>query len=74
MKKHNRKKEKRQGKSQRFSVRAPLIAIGHLVRQWKLLDTIQQKVKIAQKTVKHTPFEKLTDAFISLGGGCPRVM
>ena len=55
MKKHNRKKEKRQGKSKRFSVRASYIAIGHLVRQWKVLDTIEQKVKIAQKTVKHTP-------------------
>lgn len=69
MKKHNRKKEKRQGKSPRFSARASLIAIGQFFRQLNLFEIIEQKVSIAQKVVKHTPIEKLLDAFISILAG-----
>jgi len=71
MKKGNRKKVRRQGKSKskRFSARASLIAIGQFARQLKLFDVIKQKVVIVQKTVKYTPMEKLTDAFISILAG-----
>ncbi|MBI1924823.1 transposase [Candidatus Poribacteria bacterium] len=70
-KKHNRKKEKRQGKSARFAVRASLIAVGQFIRQWKLLSVIEQKVTrfAAPKTVQHTPFEKVTDALIAILAG-----
>lgn len=69
MKKRNKKKKSSQGKCTRFSVRASLIAIGQLTRQLKLFDIIEQKVKIAQKTVKHSPVEKLIDALISILAG-----
>jgi hypothetical protein len=32
----------------------------------KLFDTIADHVKIKQKAIKHTPVEKLTDAFIAI--------
>ena len=69
MKKRNKKKAKGQGKSKRFSARASLIAIGQFTKQWKLFDVIKEKVTIAQKVVKHTPIEKLTDAFIGILAG-----
>lgn len=69
MKKRNAKKQKRQEKSKRFSARASLIAIGQFAKRWKLFDIIGQKVLIAQKVVKYTPIEKLTDAFISILAG-----
>ncbi|MBI1929231.1 transposase [Candidatus Poribacteria bacterium] len=69
MKKHNRKKHSRQGKSSRFSARASLIAMGQLVRQLKRFDIIKQQVSISQKVVKHSPVEKLLDIFISILAG-----
>ncbi|MBI1923759.1 hypothetical protein HYR99_05865 [Candidatus Poribacteria bacterium] len=69
MKKGNEKKAKRQGKSKRFSARASLIASGQFAKQWKFFNVIGQKVSIAQKVVKYTPIEKLTDAFIFLLAG-----
>ena len=39
------------------------------LRQLDLFGPIRQHVQIAQKTVKHTPIEKLYDAFISLLAG-----
>jgi hypothetical protein len=35
----------------------------------KLFETISQHVRIKQKTIKHTPLEKLTDAFIAILAG-----
>jgi hypothetical protein len=42
-----------------FTARATLVAIGIKVRQIGLLKPIFQKVRIAQKTVKFSPAEKL---------------
>ncbi|MGB7924586.1 MAG: hypothetical protein WCF57_15200 [Pyrinomonadaceae bacterium] len=35
----------------------------------KLFDTISEHVRIRQKTIKHTPLEKLTDAFVAILSG-----
>ena len=52
-----------------YSPRATLCAIGIKLRSLKLFDTIADHVKIKQKTIKHTPVEKLTDAFIAILAG-----
>lgn len=56
--------EKRQ-----FTPRATLVAIGIQLRRLRLLEPIFQKVRIAQKTVKFSPAEKLTDALITILAG-----
>ncbi len=55
--------------TKRFSPRATLAAIGLKVQELKLFDSITQTVKIPQKVVKHTPAEKLYDAFITILAG-----
>ncbi len=52
-----------------FSARASLAAIGVKVRQVDLFGPIRETVQIEQKAVKHTPSEKLYDAFISMLAG-----
>ena len=52
-----------------YSPRATLCAIGIRLRSLKLFDTIADHVKVKQKTIKHTPAEKLTDAFIAILAG-----
>ena len=52
-----------------FSSRASLAAIGRKVNRIKLFEPVSQQVKIAQKTVKYSPSEKLMDAFITLLAG-----
>jgi Transposase DDE domain group 1 len=52
-----------------FSPTASLAAIGVKVRQLDLFGPIRTQVQIRQKTVKHTPADKLYDAFISLLAG-----
>ena len=52
-----------------FSSHASLAAIGRKVKKQKVFEPIEQKVKIAQKTVKYSPAEKLLDAFITLLAG-----
>jgi len=52
-----------------FSSHASLAALGRKVKQNKVFEPIAQKVKIAQKTVKYSPAEKLLDAFITLLAG-----
>ena len=54
---------------QTFTARATLVAIGIKVRQIGLLQPIFQKVRIAQKTVKFSPAEKLMDALITILAG-----
>jgi hypothetical protein len=49
-----------------FSARAPLAAIGAKVHALKLFEPIAQTVKIAQKTVKYTPIEKLHDSLMNI--------
>ncbi len=58
----------------RHSGHASLAAIGNYLCQLDLLAPIQEKVRIAQKTVKHTPFDKLRDAFVLLLTGAHRMV
>jgi hypothetical protein len=53
----------------RFSPRASLAALGIALQQKNLFGPIKEAVTIAQKTVKHTPIQKLYDAFISILAG-----
>jgi hypothetical protein len=46
-----------------------LAALGVQLRQIDLFGPIRDRVKIAQKTVKYTPLDKLQDAFISILAG-----
>jgi hypothetical protein len=48
-----------------FSSCASLAALGIKLKDLDLFGPIREQVKIAQKTVKDTPSEKLYDAFIS---------
>lgn len=52
-----------------FSPAASLAAIGAKMRQLDLFGPIRTQVQIPQKTVKHTPADKLYDALISLLAG-----
>ncbi len=52
-----------------FSPRATLAAIGLKIRAMNLLAPIKEMVKIAQKRIKHEPFEKLQDALITILAG-----
>jgi transposase len=52
-----------------FSPRATLAAIGLKIRMMVLLSPIKEMVKIAQKTIKHEPIEKLQDALITILAG-----
>jgi len=53
----------------RFSPRASLATIGLRLRQLDLFRTIRETVRIPQKTVKHSPAEKLYDAFVAILAG-----
>ncbi len=52
-----------------YSPRAILAAVGVKMQQLHLFDPVVKQVRIPQKTVKHTPTQKLYDAFISLLAG-----
>lgn len=52
-----------------YSPRATLCAIGVKLRSLKFFETIAEHVHIKQKTVRHTPVEKLADAFIAILAG-----
>ncbi len=52
-----------------FSPTASLAAIGVKVRQLDLFGPIRSRIQMRQKTVKHTPADKLYDAWISLLAG-----
>jgi hypothetical protein len=56
-------------RTQHFSPAASLAALGVHLRQIDLFGPVRDTVKIAQKTVKHTPLDKLFDAFISILAG-----
>jgi hypothetical protein len=57
------------GTTKHFSPAASLAAIGVKVNQLDLFGPIRTQVQIKQKTVKHTPTDKLYDALISLLAG-----
>src|SRR5256884_7751460 len=52
-----------------FTGCASLAAVGVKLRQLDVFGPIRKTVRIAQKTVKHTPIDKVYDAFISLLAG-----
>ena len=55
----------------RYSPRVALAALGLKIRSQGLLDPVKQKVVILQKSIRNTPTQKLTDAFIAiLAGAC----
>jgi hypothetical protein len=54
---------------QQFSARATLVGLGVKVRRLSVLEPMEQQVKIAQKTVKYTPLDKLTDGLIAILAG-----
>jgi len=49
--------------------RASLVAIGTAITHQHILDPIHQQVRINQKTVRHSPTDKLLDALISMLAG-----
>lgn len=51
--------------TQHFTACASLAAIGMKLGELDVLAPIREQVHIAQKTIKDTPFEKLSDAFIA---------
>lgn len=52
-----------------FSARATLAAIGIYLRRLNLFGPVRDHVHIAQKTVKHTPIQKVYDAFVTILAG-----
>lgn len=56
-------------KNRHFTPRASLAAVGLHVRTLKIVETIKRSVHIRQKTIKHSPAEKLYDAFIAILSG-----
>src|SRR5215208_5840604 len=55
--------------TRRCSPRSSLAALGLRLRSLDVFGPIRQTVTIAQKTVKHTPTQKLYDAFITVLAG-----
>jgi hypothetical protein len=53
----------------RFSPRVTLAVIGLSITSLKLLDPVKKKVVILQKSIHHTPAQKLTDAFVAILAG-----
>jgi len=49
-----------------YSPRATLAAIGVKLRTLDLLAPIKERVRINQKTIKHSPLEKLEDALMTI--------
>jgi hypothetical protein len=57
------------GTTDHFTGCATLAATGAKLKQLDLFGPIRAQVQIQQKTIKHTPIDKLMDAFISLLAG-----
>lgn len=53
----------------RYSLRAAPAALGLKINSLKLLDPIKYPVVVLQKSVRDTPFQKLTDAFVAVLAG-----
>jgi hypothetical protein len=52
--------------TQHFTSAASLAVVGMKLRELDVLAPLRDLVRIEQKTMKDTPFEKLQDAFISI--------
>ena len=59
----------KESRGRRYTPRVTLAAIGLKINSLRLLDPIKQKVVILQKSLHHTPSQKLTDAFIAILAG-----
>jgi hypothetical protein len=57
---------------EQLSAKAGLVGLGLKVRQLGILEPIEEEIKIRQKTVKYTPYEKLMDALIAILSGAKR--
>lgn len=55
--------------TEHISSYASLAAIGTLVRERNLFGPVRELLKVEQKTVKHSPVDKLYDAFIAILAG-----
>jgi hypothetical protein len=55
--------------SRLFSPRTSLTALGVKLHSLKLFEVIAGHVEIKQKAIRHTPIEKLQDAFIAIVSG-----
>ena len=55
--------------SYRFSPRATLAALGIRLQGLNLFGPVRDHVHIGQKTITHTPVQKLYDAFIAILAG-----
>ena len=53
----------------RFSPRVTLAVIGLSITSLKLLEPVKKKVVILQKSIHHTPAQKLTDDFVAILAG-----
>ena len=53
----------------KYSARASLALVGNSIKQMGIWNTVSNYVHINQKTVIHTPVEKLQDAFINIMAG-----
>src|SRR5215831_2935563 len=62
-------KKKQVTTQKHYSPRAILVAIGTKIRALKLLQPIEELVRIRQKTVKYSPLQKLTDGLIAILAG-----
>jgi len=63
------KKKAQAATARRFTSCATLAALGIKLRSMKLLEPIGRNVRVPQKTIRHTPLQKLTDAFIAILSG-----
>ena len=57
------------GPNETQSAFGPLCAVGHYRTQNRVLKPLED-VAVIQKTVKHSPAQKLTDALIGMLAGC----
>jgi len=62
------------GAKRQFTSAASLAALGMHLQKLDLLGPVRERVKIAQKTVKHAPTDKLYDALIALLAGAHGVV
>lgn len=56
------------------SAHASLAVIGLKLRELKLFEPIESRVRIAQKTVRYTPVQKLLQAFVGLLAGAQGIV
>lgn len=55
--------------SKRYSKHASLAAVGIQMQRWQIWETVDKHVHIEQKVIRHTPTDKLLDAFINILAG-----